>query len=97
MTGEGKAADNSAQVMAGLLATLGRDSEHLEIIRERFTAWQARMLDDGIDDTTATIVRLAADGLWLSALLGLPSLAPDLGARTIRALKEMTRAAGSSS
>jgi len=95
VTGEGKAADNSAQVMAGLLATLGRDSEHLEIIRSRFAVWQARLLDDGLDDTTATIVRLAADGLWLSALLGLPTLDPDLGARTLRALKDMTRPTGS--
>jgi len=91
VTGEGKAADNSAQVMAGLLATLGRESEHLEVIRLRFAAWQARLLEDGLDDTTATIVRLAADGLWLSALLGLPTLDPDLGARTLRALQDMTR------
>ncbi len=91
VTGEGKPADNSAQLMAGILATLGRDSPHLESVRARFAKWQEALVADGLDDTTATIVRLAADGLWLSALLGLPRLDPDLGSRTLRALHDLTR------
>jgi AcrR family transcriptional regulator len=91
VTDEGKPADNSAQLMAGLLATLGRDSAHLEAVRARFAEWHQAFSDDGLDDTTAAIIRLAADGLWLSALLGLPQLEPDLGRRTLEALREMTR------
>ena len=96
VTPEGKPADNSAQLMAGILATLGRDSSHLAAVRERFDAWHASLLDDGLDETTATIVRLAADGLWLSAVLGLPQLEGDLGARTLRALEALTRGDGES-
>jgi AcrR family transcriptional regulator len=91
VTDEGKPADTSAQLMAGILATLGRDSPHLEAVRARFGEWHAALVDDGMDDTTATIIRLAADGLWLSALLGLPQLDADLGPRTLRALRDLTR------
>ena len=91
VTPEGKPADNSAQLMAGILATLGRDSRHLVAVRERYDAWHAALVEDGLDETTVTIVRLAADGLWLSALLGLPQLEGDLGARTLRALEALTR------
>jgi AcrR family transcriptional regulator len=92
VTEEGKPADNSAQLMAGILACLGHDSTHLEEVRRHFSRWHQRLEQDGLDDTTATIVRLAADGLWLSALLGLPQLRGDLGTRTIRALHGLTRA-----
>ncbi len=92
VTEEGKPADNSAQLMAGILATLGRDSAHLETVREHFARWHERLEADGIDRTTATIVRLAADGLWLSALLGLTRLDSEVGRETIRALRDLTRA-----
>jgi AcrR family transcriptional regulator len=91
VTPEGQPADNSAQLMAGILATLGRDSSHLETLRSRFARWHARLESDGIDRTTATLVRLAADGLWLTALLGLPGLDPETGGDAIRALRDLTR------
>ncbi len=91
VTDEGKPADNSAQLMAALLATFGRDSEHLEKVRAGFARWHARLEADGIDPTTATLVRLAADGLWLSALLGLPQLDAERGERTLQALRALTR------
>lgn len=92
VTAEGKPADNSAQLMAGVLATLGRDSRHLEMVREHFARWHARLERDGLDRATATVVRLAADGLWLSALLGLQRLDDELGRETIRALRALTSA-----
>lgn len=91
VTDDGRPADGSAQVMAGLLALVGNDSQKLAPLRERFAAWHARLEDDGIEPETAVIVRLAADGLWLSALLGLPSPQPELLARVVARLGEMTR------
>ena len=91
VTDTGKPADNSAQLMAGILATLGRDASHLEAVRARFASWHARLGSDGIDRGAATLVRLAADGLWLSALLGLPGLEPELGPEVIRTLRDLTR------
>lgn len=91
VTPQGDAADKSAQLMAGILATLGRDSAHLETVRESFARWHRRIERDGIDKRAATIVRLAADGLWLSSLLGLPELSPRSGREVIAALRNMTR------
>ena len=91
VTEDGKPADNSARLMAGILATLGSDSAHLETVRARFARWHARLEADGIDETTATLVGLAADGLWLSALLGLPPLDADAARKVTLALRGMTR------
>lgn len=87
----GLPADSSAQLMAGILAVLDKDSPQLEGLRKRFGHWHRRIEDDGIEATRATIVRLAADGLWLSSLLGLPELSPETSARVIRALRDMSR------
>ena len=89
---EGKPADSSAQLMAGILASVGRDEDHLETIRSHFARWHRRLESDGIDLRSATIVRLAADGLWLSALLGLDRLEDELGAETLAALRGLTEA-----
>jgi len=60
-------------------------------VREHFAHWHARLEEDGIDPTTATLVRLAADVLWLSALLGLPQLDPAASPDVLRALRDLTR------
>ena len=91
VTADGKPADDSAQLMAGILATLGRDSAHLEAVRECFAAWHARLAEDGIDPRRATLVRLAADGLWLSGLLGLSQLDAEQSRCVLHALNELTR------
>jgi AcrR family transcriptional regulator len=93
VTDTGDPADDSARLLAGLLAAIGGDPARLDAIRARFHAWQERLEADGIDPVQATIVRLASDGLWLSALLGLPSLEKRLGARVLAALDAMTRGA----
>jgi hypothetical protein len=90
-TEKGTPADNSAQLMAGISATLGQDSAHLEEVRRRFARGHAHLEADGIDSTTATLVRLSADRLWLSALLGLPGLDPEIGSDTIRVLRDLTQ------
>jgi AcrR family transcriptional regulator len=55
----------------GLLAALIEAPEVLEAARERHGEWMARMLAGVADPTDAWMVRLAADGLWYSDLLGL--------------------------
>ena len=54
-----------------LLSILIDAPEELDFVRERYHDWQRRMADDGIDPVDATLVRLAADGLWFADLLGL--------------------------
>jgi AcrR family transcriptional regulator len=55
----------------GLLAALIEDPEVLEVARERHAEWMERMLGGAPAREDAWLVRLAADGLWYSDLLGI--------------------------
>jgi AcrR family transcriptional regulator len=57
-------------VSGGLLAAVANDPDLLEPLRAGYSVWQDRLLRDGIDPATATLVRLAADGLWFADLFG---------------------------
>jgi AcrR family transcriptional regulator len=87
----GAPADASATLLAAILACLGDSQRGLGELRDAFAAWQQRLEDDGLDPATATVVRLAADGLWLSQLLGLPTLDPALLRGVLARLEELTR------
>lgn len=54
-----------------LLAGMTSDPELLEPMRERFEAWQAALGSDGLSPEVTTVIRLAADGLWLADLFNL--------------------------
>lgn len=53
---------------SGLLAAKAVNPELLQPIHEVYNEWQNAIDDDGIDPTLATIIRLAADGIWLADL-----------------------------
>jgi AcrR family transcriptional regulator len=89
---EGGPADSSGQLMAGILACIGRDAERLATVGDAFARWQRRLEDDGLDPATATLVRLAADGLWLSQLLGLPRVDQPLLRQVLDGLRDRTKA-----
>jgi AcrR family transcriptional regulator len=55
----------------GLLAALIEEPEVLEAARERHVEWMERMLGGAPAREDAWLVRLAADGLWYSDLLGI--------------------------
>ncbi len=88
---DGTPADSSGRLMAGILAGMGGDDSRLKTVRDAFGAWQARLERDGIAPVQATIVRLAADGLWLSGLLGLPQLKKRHATDVMRALDSLSR------
>jgi AcrR family transcriptional regulator len=54
----------------GMLAGMIGEPRVLEATRERQAGWMERMLADAADPADAWVVRLAADGLWYSDLLG---------------------------
>ena len=54
----------------GMLAALIEVPEVLEVARERHAEWMERMLGGALAREDAWLVRLAADGLWYSDLLG---------------------------
>ena len=58
---------------------------------QRFQAWQQAIERDGIDPVRATVVRLAADGLWLTDLLGIWCPSRTLRQHVLHELIQLTR------
>jgi len=63
---------------AAVIAGVAADTELLEPLRERFAAWQQALVSDGLPPANASLIRLAADGLWFAELLSLAPLDEDL-------------------
>lgn len=63
----------------------------LDSWREGVAAGRRADKAEGTDPVAAAIVRLAADGLWLAGVLGLPGPGPQLRAAILAELDQMTR------
>ncbi len=79
------------QISAALLAAVATNRSLLEPMHERGESICSVLDNDGIDPVIATIARLAADGLWMAGLFGAPPLNPEMRARVIAKLDELTR------
>ncbi len=55
----------------GLLAAKAVKDELLDPVRNQFAEWQEEIEHDEIDPVKATIIRLAADGIWLAEIFDL--------------------------
>jgi AcrR family transcriptional regulator len=84
-----RASDGARAEESGLLAALIADPAVLAAVRERYAAWQDRVVTDGGDPANATVARLAADGLWLADLLGLAPPGGELRDRVLARLLEL--------
>ena len=70
--------DRQNRLGAALIAAVAAEPALLAPLQRDFAHWQAQIAEDGIDEARATVVRLAADGLWLTELFGLAPLSPEL-------------------
>jgi AcrR family transcriptional regulator len=82
---------HAREIDSGILAVLALQPERLEAVQARYEAWQERVVTDGIDAVDATIVRLAADGLWFCELLGLGPPRGELREQVLERLRALTR------
>lgn len=82
---------DQVDVSAGLLAAVALNPELLAPNRANYQAWQQKFEADGLDSAQATIIRLAADGLWFTELLGFAPLEESLRSAVFNTLIEMTR------
>ncbi len=81
------------EVSGGLLAAVAEDPGLLDPLRRAFEDGQRWAVRDGIDPAVATLIRLAADGLFFAELLG---FAPPVGGvreRALEALLQLTKGA----
>ena len=71
---------------AGILAAVASDPSLLEPLRDQYKVWQAAAEASGLDPNLATIVRLAADGLWFTELFNVSPLTDEQRSHTLEAL-----------
>ncbi|MGA2209234.1 MAG: TetR/AcrR family transcriptional regulator [Acidimicrobiales bacterium] len=69
--------DRERHLGSALLAGAASDPELLAPLRERWLAWQSSVEWDGVDPALATVIRYAADGMWLCDLFGLGPIRDD--------------------
>ena len=91
--GSGHPSDHDTTA-AALLAAIAGNPSLVEPLRVRYTQWRKDAVHDGIEPELATIVSLAADGLWFADLLG---LAPLKGAQRQRVVARLLEMAGGAS
>jgi AcrR family transcriptional regulator len=84
-------AERQKQVSVALMAAIFTNPSLAEPVREVIRQCQVSLEDDGIDPTRATLIQLAADGLWMTEMLGLPGPAPERRRQVIELLFKMTR------
>ncbi|GCE51052.1 TetR family transcriptional regulator [Thermosporothrix hazakensis] len=87
-----KAASDPEQLdlTSAMMVSLLKEPDLLQELQQRFAAWQERAVQDGVDPALATLVRLAADGLWFADLLGLGKPEGELRQRVLALLEELT-------
>ncbi len=85
------AEEKAPEAAAGLLAAVASNPELLQPLRQRYAAWQQELMDDGLLPAQCTAIRLIADGLWLSELMGFAPPDPSLRQEVIDLARAMTR------
>lgn len=85
--------EQHAKLNVGLAATSFLDPEVSERISESYQYIQDKLEQDGLEPVTATIIRLAMDGLYYSELFQLAALEDNLKKDVIQELINMSRGA----
>lgn len=82
-----------SDLTAALFAAAATNPSLLAPVWAAFDRWQACAVADGLDPIAATLVRLAADGLWFADLFGAAAVATPLRATVRDALIGLIEAA----
>jgi AcrR family transcriptional regulator len=83
--------EQHGELNVGILANSFLEPEIAESISESYTAILKKLEDDGIDSGTATIIRLALDGLYYSQSLQVAPLEKERINEVIHQLLKMTK------
>ncbi len=83
--------DREDRLGAALIAAAAAEPDLLIPLQQAADRWQDRLEQDGLDPTTATVLRLACDGLWMCDLFGLAPPAAARRAAVGRCLDQLAR------
>jgi AcrR family transcriptional regulator len=83
--------DPVGRLAVALLAAGAVDTALLEPLRGCQALWREQLRRDGIDPAIAWIVRLAADGLWMNDVFGLPVLTTEERRAVLERLVALTQ------
>jgi AcrR family transcriptional regulator len=83
--------DREDRLGAALIAAAAAEPALLVPLQLAADRWQSRIEEDGLDPTSAIVVRLACDGLWMCDLFGLAPPPPTLRETLGRELERLTR------
>jgi AcrR family transcriptional regulator len=83
-------ASAATNINVALLAAAASDPTVMKPYVEAYERWQERLANDGIDEATATVLRLVSDGLWATDLFHLPRLDDGLLDGIVERLRLMT-------
>jgi AcrR family transcriptional regulator len=75
-----------------LMVAVTNAPRELDDVSRRFAGWQKRIVAGAPDPVDATIVRLAADGLWMADLFGLAPPKGQLRRAVLERLDELSGA-----
>ena len=80
--------NENAPITSAMLAAQGSNKALLLPLKSLYEDWQSQIVNDGLDEIDATIIRLAVDGLWLSEVFGISAIDESMRERVINRLKE---------
>jgi len=78
------------QLSVAFLTAAANDTTLLKPMNDKQAEWRQAINDSGLDPTTAQIVRLAADGLWINDVMRVPVLDSDQREAVVDRLMTMT-------
>jgi AcrR family transcriptional regulator len=84
-------AELETELASGLLAAVALNPELLGPVKKHYAAWQKELENDGINSVTATLVRLATDGLYFSEIFDLAPPKGNLRKQLEKRLLDMTK------
>ena len=82
--------DPTGRLAVALLATAATNPDLMSSMRAYQDTWRNRLHEDETDPIIALIVRLAADGLWMNEIFGIPVLSGDERREVLNRLMAMT-------
>lgn len=91
LTKDDESVGSVGRLSVAFLTAAANDTNLLKPMVERQAEWRQNLNTSGIDPVLAHIIRLAADGLWINDVMGVPVLDETERSKVVGRLMEMTR------